>query len=109
MSASRPTDIFNWPVCAEPRTVSLSTHLEPITDVALAAGFEHSESFARAFKSAFGQSPLAFRKAPDWAAWSKQFQFLSPREIAVMQVRIVDVESVTVAVLEHRGDPGTGE
>ena len=80
--------------------------LERITDIALQAGFEHSESFSRAFKSAFGQSPSAFRKNPDWAAWSAQFQFISPGEIAVMQVRIVDVESVTVAVLEHRGDPG---
>jgi AraC family transcriptional regulator len=79
--------------------------LEPITDIALAAGFEHSESFTRAFKGAFGQSPMAFRRAPDWAAWSEQFQFLSSREIAVMQVKIVDIESVTVAVLEHRGDP----
>lgn len=79
--------------------------LEPITDIALAAGFEHSESFARAFKSEFAQSPTAFRKAPNWAAWSAQFQFISPREIEVMQVRIVKVEPVTVAVLEHRGDP----
>jgi AraC family transcriptional regulator len=81
--------------------------LEPITDIALAAGFEHSESFARAFKSEFAQSPTAFRKAPNWAAWSAQFQFISPREIEVMQVRIVKVEPVTVAVLEHRGDPAT--
>jgi AraC family transcriptional regulator len=79
--------------------------LERITDIALAAGFEHSESFSRAFKGAFGQSPRAFRKDPDWAAWSAQFRFISPREIAVMQVRIVSVESVTVAAFEHRGDP----
>lgn len=79
--------------------------LEPITEIALAAGFEHSESFARAFKHAFGQSPSAFRKNPDWAAWSAQFQFISPREIAVMQVKIVTVQPTTVAVLEHRGDP----
>ena len=79
--------------------------LERITDIALQAGFEHSESFSRAFKSAFGQSPTAFRKDPDWAAWSAQFQFISPREIDHMQVKIVTVEPVTLAVLEHRGDP----
>jgi AraC family transcriptional regulator len=79
--------------------------LERITDIALAAGFEHSESFSRALKGAFGQSPRAFRKDPDWAAWSTQFHFISPREIGAMQVRIVSVEPVTVAVLEHRGDP----
>jgi AraC family transcriptional regulator len=81
--------------------------LEPITEIALAAGFEHSESFARAFKTAFGQTPTAFRKSPNWAAWSAQFQFISPREIEVMHVRIINVEPVTVAVLEHRGDPAT--
>ncbi len=79
--------------------------LERITDIALAAGFEHSESFSRAFKSAFGQSPSAFRKDPNWAAWSSQFHLISSREIKTMQVRIAKVESVTVAVLEHRGDP----
>jgi AraC family transcriptional regulator len=52
-----------------------------------------------------GQSPTAFRKDPDWAAWSAQFQFISPREIHHMQVKIVTVEPVTLAVLEHRGDP----
>ena len=79
--------------------------LERITDVALQAGFEHSESFSRAFKAAFGQSPRAFRKNPDWGAWSTQFQFITHREIEVMQVKIITVEPVTVAVLEHRGDP----
>lgn len=79
--------------------------LERITDIALGAGFEHAESFSRAFKSAFGQSPTAFRKDPNWAAWSAQFQFISSKEIRVMQVRIVNVEPITVAVLEHRGDP----
>ena len=79
--------------------------LERITDVALQAGFEHSESFSRAFKAAFGQSPRAFRKNPDWGAWSAQFQLITHREIQVMQVKIVTVEPVTIAVLEHRGDP----
>lgn len=79
--------------------------LEPITDIAFEAGFERLESFSRAFKSAFGQSPSTFRKAPDWAAWSAQFQLISPREIEVMQVRIITIEPAAVAVLEHRGDP----
>lgn len=79
--------------------------LERITDVALQAGFERSESFSRAFKATFGQSPRAFRQNPDWSAWSAQFQLITHREIEVMQVRIVTVEPITVAVLEHRGDP----
>lgn len=79
--------------------------LERVTDIALAAGFEHSEAFSRAFKGAFGQSPSAFRKDPDWAAWSAQFQFISPKETESMQVRIVSVAPTTVAALEHWGDP----
>src|SRR5580704_16422134 len=47
--------------------------LDRVTDVALQAGFGHSESFSRAFKATFGQSPRAFRKNPDWSAWSAQF------------------------------------
>jgi AraC-like DNA-binding protein len=40
--------------------------LERITQIALEACFENSESFSRAFKHAFGQSPSAFRRDPDW-------------------------------------------
>lgn len=79
--------------------------LERITDIALQAGFENLESFSRAFKSAFGQSPREFRKDPDWSAWSAQFELITPRETEIMQVKIVEVEPVTVAVLEHRGNP----
>ena len=79
--------------------------LAQITDIALEAGFEHSESFSRAFKATFGQSPSAFRRDPDWSAWSAQFKYAPSREIDAMQVKIVTFEPVTVAVLEHRGDP----
>jgi len=79
--------------------------LEPITDIALQAGFEHSESFSRAFRGVFGQSPRAFRKQPHWAAWRAQLQVVSSGELKTMQVRIVKVDPVTVAVLEHRGAP----
>lgn len=79
--------------------------VERITDIALEAGFGNPESFSRAFKDAFGQSPSEFRKKPDWAGWSAQFRWISPREVEIMQVKIVTVEPVTVAVLEHRGSP----
>jgi len=79
--------------------------LEPITDIALQAGYERPESFSRAFKDSFGQSPSAFRDKPDWATWSAQFSWISPKEIDAMQVRIVTTEPTMVAVLEHRGDP----
>lgn len=81
---------------------------ERITDIALDAGFENPESFSRAFKNAFGQTPREFRREPAWGAWSTQYRFAMPKRerIREMQVNIVDVEQTFVAVLEHRGDPG---
>jgi AraC family transcriptional regulator len=79
--------------------------LERVTDIALEVGFEHGESFSRAFREAFGRTPTEFRKQPDWAKWNELFQLVTPRRIQSMQVRIVTVQPVTVAVLEHRGDP----
>jgi AraC family transcriptional regulator len=79
--------------------------LERITEIAAQAGFERPESFSRAFREVFGQSPSAFRKEPDWSSWSAQFHWISRKEIANMQVKINEIPAVTVAVLEHRGDP----
>ncbi|NGY03363.1 AraC family transcriptional regulator [Solimonas terrae] len=79
--------------------------LEPITEIALQAGYERPESFSRAFKDAFGQSPTAFRQQPDWATWSAQFHWISHQEIDHMQVRIITTEPALVAALEHRDDP----
>jgi AraC family transcriptional regulator len=79
----------------------------PIIDIGLDSGFENPESFSRAFKAAFGQTPSAFRKKPDWASWSERCRIsLPPRErTCVMDVKIVDVEPLLVAALEHRGSP----
>ena len=79
--------------------------LESITAIAMEAGFENAESFSRAFRKTFGQSPSGFRRAPDWAAWSAQFKPIHSGDIGAMQVRIVNVKPTTVATLEHRGDP----
>jgi AraC family transcriptional regulator len=79
--------------------------LEPITEIALQAGYERPESFSRAFKDTFGQSPSVFRKNPDWATWNSQFHWITRQETDAMQVRIVTTEPALVAVLEHRGDP----
>ena len=78
-----------------------------IIDIALDAGFESPESFARAFKNAFGQTPSGFRKNPAWGSWSARYQFPIPaRERAgKMDVTIIQVESTLVATLEHLGAP----
>ncbi len=84
-----------------------------VTDVALEAGYEAPDAFARAFRRTFGQAPSEFRKSPDWAPWSSAFAPLSRIRIQIMpafspdQVAIVDVPPVPVALMEHRGDPAT--
>src|SRR5438132_1335547 len=44
-----------------------------VTQVAMDAGYESPDAFARAFRQRFGQSPSEFRKSPDWAPWLAAF------------------------------------
>ncbi len=82
-----------------------------VLDVALDAGYESPESFARAFKKRFGQTPSEWRAAPDWIAWHDAIGPLHqlrrdhmPNVPTSAAVRIVDFPETRVAVLEHRGD-----
>lgn len=77
-----------------------------IIDIALEAGFENPESFSRAFKNTFGQTPTHFRKEPAWQPWHEHFRSVKRKEGLVMkEVRIVDFPETRVAVLEHWGSP----
>lgn len=76
-----------------------------ILDIALEAGFESPEAFARSFKQTFGQTPTQFREAPDWLAWTARFSQPIRRRSTPMDVTIVEREAMTVAVLEHHGAP----
>lgn len=73
---------------------------------ALDAGFESPEAFCRAFRRAFGTTPSAFKKAPDWQTWNAVFAIPHFSRTIIMQVRIVDFPDVKVAALEHCGPPG---
>jgi AraC family transcriptional regulator len=42
---------------------------QSITEIALSAGYETPDAFARAFRQRFKQSPSNFRKSPDWEPW----------------------------------------
>jgi AraC family transcriptional regulator len=77
----------------------------PIIEIAFDSGFENPESFSRAFKSVFGQTPSEFRRTPDWASWSARCQIPIPtrERTEKMDVKIVDVAPVMVATLEHAG------
>ncbi|OIR00834.1 right origin-binding protein [mine drainage metagenome] len=78
-----------------------------IIDIALEAGFDGPAVFSRAFRQAFGQTPTAFRRHPDWMAWGACFHFAvqTHKRMDPMDVTLVTTAPVLVAVLEHRGPP----
>jgi len=85
-----------------------------VTDVAMDAGYNAPDAFARAFRQRFGQSPSSFRKSPDWEPWLAAFGPLDNARSKLMQtnfttndVTIRDVPPTPVAIMEHRGDPMT--
>ncbi|ARB47337.1 AraC family transcriptional regulator [Alloalcanivorax xenomutans] len=78
-----------------------------VIDIALEAGFENPESFSRAFKQAFGQTPTQFRQDPAWEPWNQQYRFPIRTRTANMQVKIVHFPETRVAALEHIGPPET--
>jgi AraC family transcriptional regulator len=89
--------------CAIP--VKTRNRLERIIDIALDAGFENPESFSRALKNTFGQTPSAFRKNPAWQPWNEQYKFPSRQRMQNMGVKIVDFEQTRIAAFPHRGAP----
>lgn len=85
-----------------------------VTDIAMDAGYDAPDAFARAFRQRFGQSPSSFRRAPDWEPWLAAFGPLDNARSKLMQttytpddVTIRDVAPTPVAIMEHRGDPAT--
>lgn len=91
-----------------------ATDAPGVTDIALEAGYDAPDAFARAFRQRVGQSPSSFRKSPDWAAWLMAFGPLDKARSRLMQitfepsdVTIRDVPAIRVAMIEHRGDRET--
>jgi AraC family transcriptional regulator len=78
---------------------------ERITDIALDARFENPESFSRAFKNTFGQTPSEFRSKPAWQHWNEQYKFPTRERSNNMEVEIVECEAIKVAMLKHIGPP----
>ncbi len=80
-----------------------------ITDIALEAGYERPETFTRAFRNVFGQTPSAFREAPAWDLWHQALSVISHRRKFMQDiesdVRIVPFPETAIALLEHRGPP----
>ena len=87
---------------------------ESVTDIAMDAGYDAPDAFARAFRQRFGQSPSSFRKSPDWAPWLAAFGPVDNARNKLMQiiftpddVTIRDMPPTPVAIMEHRGDRAT--
>lgn len=85
---------------------------QSVTDIAMDAGYDAPDAFARAFRQRFGQSPSSFRKSPDWERWLAAFGPLDNARSKFMQktfttddVTIREVPPTPVAIMEHRGDP----
>src|SRR3984893_5170268 len=86
---------------------------QSVTEIAMDAGYEAPDAFARAFRQRFGQSPSSFRKSPDWESWLAAFGPLDNARSKLMKtfttddVTIRDVPPTPVAIMEHRGNPAT--
>jgi AraC family transcriptional regulator len=82
-----------------------------VTEIALDAGYDAPDAFARAFRERIGQVPSAFRKSPDWEPWLAAFGPLTDARSKHMtayktdDVAIRDFPATPVALMEHRGDP----
>ncbi|MEQ1974861.1 GyrI-like domain-containing protein [Xenorhabdus sp. SGI240] len=83
---------------------------DSVIDIALACGYESPEAFSRAFKSSVGQSPIEFRKKPDWSVWHRHYQIINNirtkmmnEKLSPVEVKIVNFPETTVAVMEHKG------
>ncbi len=91
-----------------------SNDAQSVTEIAMDAGYDAPDAFARAFRRRFGQSPSSFRKSRDWAPWLAAFGPLDNARSTLMQityerddVAIRDVPPTPVAIMEHRGDRAT--
>lgn len=83
----------------------------PITDIALASGYDTPESFSRASRKTVGQSPSEFRAAPDWGDWQRRIDPLTtlrkrhvPTPDRSDDVRLLAMPDIAVALLVHEGD-----
>lgn len=87
---------------------------QSVTQIAMDAGYDAPDAFARAFRQRFGQSPSSFRKSPDWEPWLAALGPLTDARSKLMQqtfnandVTIREVAPIPVAIMEHRGPPTT--
>jgi AraC family transcriptional regulator len=86
---------------------------EPIVAIALASGFASHEAFGRAWKRLVGQTPSAFRRAPDWRTWTERVRPLAevrhrhlPPRLGPADVEVVHRPALRVIGLHHCPERG---
>ncbi|RZI84833.1 MAG: helix-turn-helix domain-containing protein [Rubrivivax sp.] len=84
----------------------------PVTDIAMAAGYDAPEAFSRAFKEAVGCTPRAYRQAPSPVSLLLPYPSILKSRSAAMhniftldQVELVELSAIPVATMTHHGDP----
>lgn len=87
---------------------------QSVTDIAMVAGYDAPDAFARAFRQRFAQSPSSFRNSPDWESWltavtplDNARSMIVQKPFTLDQVTIREFSTTQVAIMEHRGDPAT--
>lgn len=82
-----------------------------VTDIGLATGFANSESFSRAFKRVYEQTPRDYRNSPVRKPWLSSRQDQKENTMKnnsnTTQVEIVYLDEIDLAVLSHVGHPST--
>lgn len=86
----------------------LADPAQPVTDAALAVGYETPQAFARAFRQAFGDTPSALRGDPARLAAAIEHCRRAPADMRQpappLQVEVTSVEPFRVIALRNRGD-----
>ncbi len=85
---------------------------ETVTAIALDAGYEGNEAFARALRKWLAQSPSELRRRPDWESWQAAIEPLvqirrahMTKTFSLDDVRIVEFPATPVVIQPHRGSP----
>jgi AraC family transcriptional regulator len=79
---------------------ALAYRQTPVTELALEAGYQHAESFSRAFARWLGQAPAQFRQQPDWLYWAEQTEQLN--QIAASDAPTLSAAAIAAVRAETR-------
>lgn len=92
---------------------ALAYRQTPVTELALDAGYQHAESFSRAFARWLGQAPAQFRQQPEWLHWAQQTEQLDQISRndkvnpADSDLRIEHRDSTLLLQWLHQGHPAS--